>query len=160
MTQTLGRISFTPLFNRTVGFENIFDEIDKYLNSTQETRESSSSFPPHNIRRVAENRYIVEMAVAGFKKDEIEISVKENILTIKGSKKNSETVGEYLYKGIGTRSFIKTISIAETVEIRGANFVDGILSIGLENIIPENKKTRMVKITDNFSFSDKKLLNE
>jgi molecular chaperone IbpA len=155
---TVGRISFAPLYNRTVGFETLFDEIDRFLNSADTVKEST--FPPHNIVRVEENKYVVELAVAGFKKEDIEISVQDNVLTVKGNKQAAEKTTEYLYKGIGTRSFTKTISLAETVEVRGAQLKDGILLIGLENVIPEHKKPRTIAISDQLNFGNKKLLTE
>jgi molecular chaperone IbpA len=105
-----------------------------------------SNFPPHNIVKLDESRYIVEMAVAGFSKDEIEITINDGTLTVKGVKTDKEESVTYIHRGIGTRSFTKTLTVADTIEVRGADFKDGILTIGLENIIPESKKPRKIEI--------------
>lgn len=141
----LSHVSFSPLQHATLGFDRLFDEIERMLGSS-EIQKSNSSFPPHNIIKLDENRYLVELAVAGFSKDEIDISVEDNLLIVKGEKNDKNTNITYLHKGIGTRSFTKTLTIADTVEVRGAEFKDGILRIGLENIIPDHKKPRKIQI--------------
>jgi len=135
------RISLSPLGFRSVGFDSLIREVESMLNDDAKP----STFPPHNIIK-DENRYVVELAIAGFKRDEIEISVEDNLLTIKGEQKETPTVGEYLHRGIGTRSFTKTIKLSDTVIVRGAELIDGILRVGLENVIPEHKKPRKVEI--------------
>lgn len=138
---TVGRIAFGPLFHQSIGFENFLRDIETILNETK----PAANFPPHNIIKADENKYVVELAVAGFNKNEIDIQVQDNTLTIKGEKLEKEGY-EYLHRGIGTRSFTKTITIADTIEVKGAEFKDGILRIGLENIIPEHKKPRKIEI--------------
>lgn len=135
------RISLTPLGFRTVGFDSLLRDVESMLNDDAKP----SSFPPHNIIKEG-NRYVVELAIAGFKRDEIDISVADSMLTITGEQKESQTNIEYLHRGIGTRSFTKTIKLSDTVVVRGAEFVDGILRVGLENVIPEHKKPRKVEI--------------
>jgi molecular chaperone IbpA len=100
------------------------------------------------------------LAVAGFSKNEIDITVEDGNLIIKGTKADKEGETEYLYKGIGTRSFTKTLRIADTVEVKGAEFADGILKIGLENIIPDHKKPRKVEIGKQIKFAQAELLTE
>jgi molecular chaperone IbpA len=90
---------------------------------------------------------VVELAIAGFNKQEVTITLKDSLLEIKGQKNPEEEV-QYLHKGIGTRSFIKTIRLADTVEVKGADFKDGILRIALENVIPDAKKPRNIEISD------------
>jgi molecular chaperone IbpA len=155
---TLGRISFGPLAHTTLGFERFFDDVERLLAS--DVAKVSSSFPPHNILKLDESRYVVELAVAGFSKDEIEISVEEGTLTVKGEKEEKESSVQYLHKGIGTRSFTKTLTIADTIEVKGAEFKDGILRIGLENIIPEHKKPRKVEIGTELKEFKPQLLQE
>jgi molecular chaperone IbpA len=156
---TIGRISFAPLTHSTLGFDRFFQDVERLLD--MDVTKTISNFPPHNILKLDDNVYVVEMAVAGFSKDEINITVEDGELIIRGDKKDKE-IGTYLHKGIGTRSFTKTIHIAETVEVRGAEFKDGILRIGLENIIPESKKPRSIEITSelNLPKPEKQLLNE
>ena len=141
---TLGRISFGPLAHTTLGFERFFDDVERLLAS--DVAKVSSSFPPHNILKLDESRYVVELAVAGFSKDEIEITVENGSLTVKGERKEKDADVQYLHRGIGTRSFTKTLTVADTIEVKGAEFKDGILRIGLENIVPEHKKPRKIEI--------------
>ena len=155
---TIGRISFGPLAHTTLGFERFFDDVERLLAS--DVAKVSSSFPPHNILKLDESRYVVELAVAGFSKDEIEITVEDGTLTVKGDKKEKDTDVTYLHRGIGTRSFTKTLTVADTIEVKGAEFKDGILRIGLENIIPEHKKPRKVEIGSELKEFKPQLLQE
>jgi molecular chaperone IbpA len=155
---TVGRISFGPLAHTTLGFERFFDDVERLLAS--DVAKVSSSFPPHNILKLDESRYVVELAVAGFSKDEIEITVEDGTLTVKGDKKEKDTDVQYLHRGIGTRSFTKTLTVADTIEVKGAEFKDGILRIGLENIIPEHKKPRKVEIGNELKEFKPQLLQE
>jgi molecular chaperone IbpA len=155
---TVGRISFGPLHHTTLGFERFFDELEKL--STPDYRNAPTSFPPHNIIKLDESRYVVELAVAGFSKDEIDVSVEDGVLTIRGDKAEKETAVQYLHKGIGTRSFTKTLTVAETIEVKGAEFKDGILRIGLENIVPEHKKPRKIEIGTELKEFKPQLLQE
>jgi molecular chaperone IbpA len=141
------RISFGPLTHSTLGFEKFFDDVEKLLST--DIQKTVSSFPPHNIIKLDDNRYLVELAVAGFSKEDVEISVEDNILTIRGEKKDKDDSVTYIHRGIGTRSFTKSLTIADTVEVRGAEFKDGILRVALENIIPEHKKPRKIEIGNN-----------
>ena len=149
------RIAFGPLFHQTLGFENFIRDVETLLNDTKPV----NNFPPHNIIKADENKYVVELAVAGFSKNEIDIQVQDNTLTIKGEKQEKEGY-EYLHRGIGTRSFTKTITIADTIEVKGAEFKDGILRIGLENIIPEHKKPRKIEIGNELETFEPQLLQE
>ena len=155
---TLGHISFGPLHHATLGFEKLFTDIEKMMDSN--SSKAISTFPPHNILKLDDNRYMVELAVAGFSKNEIDITVDDGNLVIKGEKEEKETDVQYLHKGIGTRSFTKTLTIADTVEVKGAEFKDGILRIGLENIIPEHKKPRKVEIGESLKEFKPQLLQE
>lgn len=152
------RISFGPLAHTTLGFEKFFDDVEKLLSS--DIQKVNTSFPPHNIIKLDESRYVVELAVAGFSKDEIEITVQDGTLTVKGDKAEKEVDIQYLHRGIGTRSFTKTLTIADTIEVRGAEFKDGILKIGLENIIPESKKPRKIEIGTELKEFKPQLLQE
>ena len=153
---TVGRIAFGPLFHQTLGFENFLRDVESILNETKPV----NNFPPHNIIKIDDNKYAVELAVAGFSKDEIDIQVQENTLTIKGEKIEGTPNLEYLHRGIGTRSFTKSITIADTIEVKGAEYKDGILRIGLENIIPEHKKPRKIEIGNELKTFQPQLLQE
>jgi molecular chaperone IbpA len=149
---------FRPLHHTTLGFERFFNEVDKLLKDDLQTK--AGNFPPHNIIKLDDNRYVVELAVAGFAKDEIDISIEEGNLTVKGEKKDKDANLQYLHRGIGTRSFTKTFTVADTIEVRGAEFKDGILRIGLENIIPDHKKPRKIEIGGNLESFKPQLLQE
>ena len=155
---TLGRISFGPLHHSTLGFDRFFDEAERLLKT--DLTKVSPAFPPHNIIKLDDNRYLVELAVAGFAEAEIDISVEDNNLIIKGEKKDKDTDVTYIHRGIGTRSFTKTLTIADTVEVRGAEFKDGILRIALENVIPEHKKPRKITIGESLKEFKPQLLQE
>jgi molecular chaperone IbpA len=141
-----------------LGFDKFFDDVEKLLN--MDVQKTVSNFPPHNILKLDDSRYVVELAVAGFSKDEIDISVEGGTLTVKGEKADTNTNVQYLHKGIGTRSFTKTLTIADTIEVKGAEFKDGILRIGLENIVPEHKKPRKIEIGENLKEFKPQLLQE
>lgn len=129
----------------TLGYERILNEIEKVFESIEKPV-VQNTYPPHNIIKADSNRYVVELAVAGFTKDEIDVTVEDGYLKIKGSKTEGTPNVEYLHRGIGTRSFTKTIQIADTIEVRGAELNDGILRVGLENVIPDHKKSKKIKI--------------
>ena len=120
----------------------------------------STTYPPHNIIKLDDNKYAVELAIAGFKIEDIEIFVEDGELIIKGDKKDTVDEPKYVYRGIATRSFTKIIQMADTVEVRNASFEDGILRINLENVIPDNKKPRKIEIGKQSPTNKKDLLNE
>ena len=145
----------SALYPSFVGFDNIFNELERLVEGTQ----PAPSFPPHNILKVNDTNYVVELAVAGFGKDEIDIQLEDGNLIIKGEKKDKEGL-EYVYRGIATRAFTKKIRLMETIEVHGAEFKDGILRIGLENIIPDHKKPRKIQIESDLKLFQPKLLQE
>jgi molecular chaperone IbpA len=155
---TLSRVSFGPLTTSTLGFERFFDDVERLLST--DVQKTASTFPPHNILKLDENLYAVELAIAGFTKDEIDIQVADGTLTIKGDKKEKIDESKYIHRGIGTRSFTKTLTIADTIEVKGAEFKDGVLRIGLENVIPEHKKPRKIQIENDMKEFKPQLLQE
>ena len=148
---------FTALYPQFVGFDNIFNELERLVDATTPTR--NTSFPPHNIIKLDDNKYVVEMAVAGFGQDEVDVEIHDGTLIVKGEKKDQTEV-DYLYRGIATRSFTKSIRLSESIEVRGAQFKDGILRIALENIIPEHKKPRKIEFSKELNFNKQQLLKE
>jgi molecular chaperone IbpA len=149
------KISFGNLYPSTLGFETMLRDIESIMQNSVET--VSDKFPPHNIIKVNDTHYMVELAIAGFDEKEIDITVKDGLMTVKGEKQQPDNEVNYLHKGIGTRSFSKTIRLADTIEVQGAAFKNGILSIGLENIIPESKKPKKIEIGTLKNFSMPKL---
>jgi molecular chaperone IbpA len=152
----VGNISFSPLYPSTLGFESILNDMEKILGDA-ESRPTQSTFPPHNIIALDKNNYLIEIAIAGFSESEIEINICNGDLTIKGDKKTVNDI-RYIHHGIANRSFIKKIRLADTIEVKEAHFNNGILSINLENIIPDNKKSRVIQI--NVPKERKQLLTE
>lgn len=146
----------TALNPSFIGFDELFNELERLIEGSQPTQ---TSFPPHNIIKVDDNRYVVEMAVAGFAKEDIDVELNDGTLVIRGEKKNKDEV-TYLYRGIATRTFTKSIRLNDTIEVRGAEFKDGILKIGLENVIPDHKKPRKIAIGNEIKFAKAELLTE
>jgi molecular chaperone IbpA len=149
---------FSALYPQFVGFDQLFTELERMVEGTQPTR--NTSFPPHNIIKVDDNKYVIEMAVAGFGENEIDVEIQDGVLVVKGEKKDRDEVN-YLYRGIATRSFTKSIRLNETIQVHGAQYKDGILKIGLENVVPETKKPRKIAIgADEKAMFEPKLLQE
>ena len=105
-----------------------------------------TTYPPYNIERLTENEYRITMAVAGFGKEDVEIEVKENTLSIRGEKKEAEKERTFLHRGIASRAFERRFQLADHVEVRGADVKDGLLSVDLEREVPERLKPRTIEI--------------
>jgi molecular chaperone IbpA len=130
----------------SVGFDRMFDSL---MGANRVSSTAMSNYPPYNIVKHSDDMYTIEIAVAGFSKDEIEIESKENTLTVKSidiETSEVEKKPEYLHKGISARSFNKTFTVSDDVIVKGADLKDGLLYIQLERIIPEEKKARSIKI--------------
>ena len=138
---------FNNLRPLTVGFDDMFDHFEHMMDDSFFGR-SVANFPPYNIVKTGENTYDVELALAGFNKKDIEVEYKENLLTVK-SKKQEETKdedGNIIHRGISKRMFSKSFTIANDVEVKGAELKDGLLKISMERIIPEHKKAKSIAI--------------
>lgn len=151
-----GRINFGPYTMATVGFDTLFNELDHMLSTAQP---SAERFPPHNIIKLDEDHYVVEYAVAGFSSKEIDISVEDGYLKVK-AQKHEDKDRNYLHKGISAKSFSKALKLGEHVEVRGATHENGILSVGLERVVPEEKKPKKVEISSELNFFKPQLLTE
>ena len=138
---------FNNLRPITVGFDDMFDHFEHMMDDSFFGR-SVANFPPYNIVKTGENTYDVELALAGFNKKDIEVEYKENLLTVK-SKKQEETKdegGNIIHRGISKRMFSKSFTIANDVEVKGAELKDGLLKVSMERIIPEHKKAKLINI--------------
>ena len=133
----------SQLHRHSIGFDQMFDQ----LNRTFANSKADGNYPPHNVVKLDDNHYAIELAVAGFNEDEIDVELKENVLTVKGEQTKTETEVEYLHKGISTRNFVRTFPLAEHIEVRGATVKNGILAIALEQVIPEEDKPKRIPIT-------------
>ena len=133
----------TPLYRSTVGFDRLFSLLDQWGGV-----DAAPSYPPYNIERTGENAYRISVAVAGFTRDEINIEVKENTLTIRGEKQvaEKEEQGETLYQGIAARAFERRFQLADHVEVKGADLENGLLHVDLVREIPEAMKPRQIAI--------------
>lgn len=147
----LGRINFGPLVPSTVGFDRYFDAFEAL------EKVVTTTYPPHNIVKEDDNNYIVELAVAGFKEDEIEIEIVKNELVIRGNK-TAEDSRSFLHRGIATRSFKKIVHLVDTIKVKGARLDSGILSVELENVIPKENIPKRIPI--NTVSKKKELLQE
>ena len=130
----------------SVGFDSIFDEFDRMLESSERY---NSNYPPYNIHRSDENNYKIEVALAGYSKDDIEVELKDNTLTVR-NKQQEKVVNQngngVIHKGISTRQFERAFTISEDIKIKNAELKNGLLNIDLERIIPEDKKARLIEI--------------
>ena len=125
----------------SVGFDRMFDRLFDEVNV------SATNYPPYNIIKSDDTNYSIEIAVAGFSKDEIEIETKENTLTVKSlSRPEGDDDKNYLHKGISNRAFKRSFTIADDVVVKGASYENGMLTVSLERIIPEEKQPRLIKI--------------
>jgi molecular chaperone IbpA len=131
---------FAPLYRSTVGFDRLFQLLDGGVEG------EASTYPPYNIERTADNQYRITMAVAGFAREEIDIQVKEQSLTVKGEKKADDKERQYLHRGIATRAFERRFQLADHVEVTGADLQDGLLHLELVRNVPERLKPRSVQI--------------
>jgi molecular chaperone IbpA len=107
---------------------------------------TTNEYPPYDIIKEGESNYKIELAVAGFKKDELSIQLKDNTLTIKGESNSKNSNGDYLHKNIARRSFSKDFTLAENIEVGGAEFEDGVLSVSLTHNIPEEQRPKEISI--------------
>jgi len=140
----------------TVGFDRIFERIQAMH---QPTDRGTQKYPPYNITKESDTTYIVEMAVAGFTDDSLDIQVKEGVLTVEGKVEDS-TDKEYIHRGIASRAFTRTFTLAETVIVKDAGLENGTLRILLENVIPEEQKPKKIKIGQKLYSGEKELLQE
>lgn len=139
----MNTIDLTPLYRNSIGFDRLASLLDSALSSNAVT----SGYPPYNIEALDDNRYAITLAVAGFEKSDIAISVEKDVLMVKGSKPEDDHV-KYLYRGIAHRTFERKFDLAEHVEVCGAELKNGLLNITLVKEIPEAMKPREIPIND------------
>jgi len=138
--------NWEPFKPFSVGFDNLFNDFDKMLSFNSS---SINHYPPYNIRKLNDTDYKIELAVAGFGKKDIEVKSVENTLTIKSVDKKQEVLDtdeRVLHQGISKRSFTRSFTIADDVIVKGADLKDGLLSVNLEKIIPDEKKPKIFDI--------------
>ena len=138
---------FNQLRPVTVGFDNMFDHFESMFDGDVFSV-PTVNFPPYNIVKTGDFTYDVELALAGYSKEDITVDYADNLLTVKSIKKSDESNAEegILHRGIAKRYFSKSFTIADDVEVKGAELKDGLLKISMERIIPEGKKPRAIEI--------------
>ena len=146
----------TGLAKQLIGFDTILEQI----RNAAETMPKIPTYPPYNIKKVDDEHFVIEMAVAGFGKQNLDIELKEDTLTISGNLDAEDK--DYLYQGIANRAFTRKFTLADTVVVKNAELVNGLLKIALERYIPEEKKAKKIDIMDPFGVQEttKQLLTE
>ena len=134
------QFDFAPLYRSTVGFDRLAQLLDSVGGL------DADGYPPYNIERLGDNEYRITMAVAGFNKDEFKIEVKEQTLIVSGTKQPDDKQRVFLHRGIAARSFERRFQLADHVEVKGADFSDGLLHIDLVRNLPERMKPRTIAI--------------
>jgi molecular chaperone IbpA len=140
---------FNQLRPITVGFDNVFDHFERMFNDDF-FNVPTVNYPPYNIVKTGANTYNVEVALAGFSRDDVSVEFAEGILTIKSKDRTvsdkQDADGDIIHKGISKRYFSKSFTVSDDVEIKGAELKDGLLTVSLERIVPESKKARVIEI--------------
>ena len=138
---------FNQLRPVTIGFDDVFNHFESMFDGDVFTA-PTVNYPPYNIVRTGDNTYDIEVALAGFSKKDINVEYAENILTIKSVKsdESKESKDGVIHKGISKRQFTKSFTIADDVEVKGAELKDGLLRVSMERIIPEHKKAKSIAI--------------
>jgi len=138
------QFDFTPFRRSAIGFDRLFDLLEASARQT-----GSENYPPFNLERVADDRYRITIAVAGFKSDEIDITAQQNLLLVSGKKagENENNQGAYLHLGIANRSFERRFELADFVRVESANLADGLLTIELVREVPEAMKPKKIAVS-------------
>ena len=133
--------TFDPFRNLTVGFDNVFDQLSSL------SQFEIPKYPPYNIKKIDDNKYQLEMALAGFAKSDLEVEVKDNTLTVTGnSADDTETTNSFVYKGIAQRAFTRQWALMDYLKVFNASFQDGVLVVDMELNLPEEKKSKKIKV--------------
>ena len=153
----MNTIDLSPLYRTMVGFDRMANMIDSAARL-----DGAQGYPPYNIERVGEDRFAIEVAVAGFGEDDLDIELKENLLTVAGKKAPAEDGDEreFLHRGIAERGFIRRFQLADHVVVTGADLVNGLLRIDLRRELPEAAKPRKIAIGQTLTQEKPKLIND
>ena len=133
--------NFNQLTPYAVGFDRVFDNLARYMDNTV----TSTGFPPYNIRKDGDYGYVIEMALAGFSKKDIEVEVADGTLSVRSVKENIDDDAD-LYRGIAYRKFNRKFTLADDVVVNNASLANGMLNIDLERVVPEEKKPRLITV--------------
>jgi molecular chaperone IbpA len=139
----MNTIDLTPLYRSTIGF----DRLGALLDTALRTEQTSAGYPPYNIESTGENQYAITLAVAGFDQSELDIQIERGVLSVRGKKAGEEKDDrKFLYQGIATRTFERKFSLADHVEVTGAELTNGLLTVNLVKKIPEAMKPKTIAI--------------
>ena len=134
--------NFNQLTPYAVGFDRVFDNLSRYVDNNA----TSTGYPPYNIRKEGDYNYVIEMALAGFAREDLEIEVADGVLTIRSVKEKSDDDVSNIYRGISYRKFVRKFTIADDIVVNGAKMENGMLSVDLERIVPEEKKPLLIEV--------------
>ena len=135
--------NFNKLTPYAVGFDRVFDTLNRYVDNNVQ----STGFPPYNIRKEGDYNYVIEMALAGFGKKDIEVEVADGILTVRSTKENADKDDQGMaYQGIAYRKFVRKFTVADDIVVNGGKLENGMLMIDLERVVPEEKKPRLIEV--------------
>jgi molecular chaperone IbpA len=142
----IARFDTTALNRALIGFDRMFDEMEsRFINNV------NTNYPPYNVIREDDNHYTIELAVAGFKRDEIKVTIEDGTLSIEANKEmvneDSET-STYLHRGLASRAFTRSWNLAEHIKVKGAEMKDGILTVKLEREVPEELKPKIIDVVE------------
>jgi molecular chaperone IbpA len=143
--QIFGRDMFKDFDKLYVGFD---DQFSKMAKIHDDLTKSIPNYPPYNIKKTGDNTYVIEVAVAGFGKQDIEIELDNGKMIIKGNVQNTEEEENFLFKGIANRAFTRTFALEDQIEVKDAEMFNGMLKVFLERIIPEHKKPKKIEVKD------------
>src|SRR4051812_2379454 len=135
------RVDFAPLFRTAIGFDRLARLVDNAAAATE-----AQSYPPYNIEKTGDDSYRLTMAVAGFRPDELDMTVQDNTLIVSGRVKDEGQRSEILYRGIAARAFERRFVLADHIVVEGADLQHGLLHVGLKRIVPEALKPRKIEI--------------
>ena len=133
----------TPFYRNSVGLDRLFDRITNQIDMASAT----GNYPPYDIVKTGDDTYEIRVAAAGFRQGDIDVEFHEGRLTIRGNGAGAEEGVEYLHHGISSRNFVRTFTLADYVEVKGAVMRDGVLTVNLERVIPESQKPKSIAIT-------------
>ena len=143
MTRRLTTLDLPSFHRASIGFDRLFDEMDRlFMNSAQ-----STSYPPYNIISRTENEYEVQLAVAGFSEEQLDVVYEQGVLRIEGTSEKVDEGVTYLHKGVGARNFKREFRLADHVEVTNAGLKNGMLTVTLRRIVPEELQPKKIKIT-------------
>ena len=134
--------NFNQLTPYAVGFDRMFDQLNRYVDNSV----TSTGFPPYNIQKGGDNTYQIEMALAGFSKDDIEVEIADGTPSVRSDKKEDEKDEFTYHRGISFRKFNRKFTLSDDIVVNGAKLENGMLTIELERIIPEEKKPRLIEV--------------